>query len=82
MGTVALLKGWPACYRRAYLPLYALPLPPCFCTIPKKGPYFEDFFDLFGPYWVPIYTSGSLFSVFWLKSWKECQFSLHVHNNE
>ena len=48
----------------------------------EKGPYFGDFFDLFGPYWVPIYTSGSLFSVFWLKSWKECQFSLHVHNNE
>ena len=48
----------------------------------EKGPYFGDFFDLFGPYWVPIYTSGFLFSVFWLKSWKECQFSLHVHNNE
>ena len=28
-----------------------------------------------GPYWVPIYISGSLFSVFWLHSREECQFS-------
>ena len=26
--------------------------------------------------------SGSLFSVFWLHSREECQFSLHVYNNE
>ena len=35
-----------------------------------------------GPYWVLIYISGSLFSLFWLHSRKECQFSLHVYNNE
>ena len=33
------------------------------------------------PFWVLIYISGSLFSLFWLYSRKECQFSLHVHNN-
>ena len=37
----------------------------------QKGPYYRDqvpigtFFDFWGPYWVPIYISGSLFSVFW-----------------
>ena len=33
-------------------------------------------------FWVPIYISGSLFSVFWLHSREECRFSLHVYNNE
>ena len=33
-------------------------------------------------FWVPIYISGSLFSVFWLHSREECQFSQHVYNNE
>ena len=33
-------------------------------------------------FWVPIYNSGPLFSVFWQYSRKECQISLHVHNNE
>ena len=54
----------------------------------QKGPYFRDrvpigpIFDFLGPYSVPIYISGSLFSVFWLKSRKKCKFSLHVHINE
>ena len=38
--------------------------------------------SILGPYWVSIYFSGSLFSVFWLHSREECQFSLHVYNNE
>ena len=42
------------------------------------GPY-KDLFGVLGPYWVLIYVSGSLFSVFWLHSRKECQFSLHVY---
>ena len=29
-------------------------------------------------FWVLIYISGSLFSLFWFHSRKECQFSLHV----
>ena len=45
------------------------------------GPY-RDLFGILGPYWVSIYISGSLFSVFWLDSREECQFSLHVYNNE
>ena len=45
------------------------------------GPY-RDLFGILGPYWVSIYISGSLFSVFWLHSSEECQFSLHVYNNE
>ena len=32
-------------------------------------------------FWVLIYISGSLLSLFWLHSRKECQFSLHVYNN-
>ena len=54
----------------------------------QKGPYFKDlvlnrtFFGILGPYWVLIYISGSLFSLFWFHSRKECQFSLHVNNNE
>ena len=41
---------------------------------PKKGPYFKDLvlnkdlFGILGPYWVLIYISGSLFSLFWLHS--------------
>ena len=52
-----------------------------------KGLYFKDLvlnkdlFGILGPYWVLIYISGSLFSLFWLHSRKECQFSLHVYNN-
>ena len=48
----------------------------------QKGPYYRDrvpigtFLTFLGPYWVPIYISGSLFSVFWLHSREECQFSL------
>ena len=59
-------------------------LQPC----PQMGPYLGTrvpigtFFGILGPYWVSIYFSGSLFSVFWLHSRKECQFSLHVYNNE
>ena len=37
---------------------------------------------LFFAFWVPIYISGSLFSVFWLHSREECQISLHVYSNE
>ena len=54
----------------------------------QKGPYFKDLvlnkdlFGILGPYWVLIYISGSLFSLFWLHSREECQFSLHVYNNE
>ena len=48
----------------------------------QKGPYFKDLFGILGPYWVLIYISGSLFSLFWFHSRKECQFSLHVYNNE
>jgi len=43
------------------------------------GPY-GDLFGILGPYWVSIYFSGALFSVFWLDSREECQFSLHVYN--
>ena len=39
-------------------------------------------YGILGPYWVSIYFSGSLFSVFWLDSREEFQFSLHVYNNE
>ena len=45
------------------------------------GPY-RDLFGVLGPYWVSIYISGSLFSVFWLHSREECQFSLHVYSSE
>ena len=50
----------------------------------QMGPYFRDRVPIgtFLTFWFPIYISGSLFSVFWLNSRKECQFSLHVHNNE
>ena len=47
----------------------------------QKGPYFEDvvlnkdLFGILGPYWVLIYISGSLFSLFWFHSRKEYQFS-------
>ena len=40
----------------------------------QKGPYFKDLvlnkdlFGILGPYWVLIYISGSLFSLFWLHS--------------
>ena len=30
----------------------------------QKGPYFKDLFGILGPYWVLIYISGSLFSLF------------------
>ena len=33
-----------------------------------------DLFGIVGPYWVLIYISGSLFSLFWLHLRKECQF--------
>ena len=42
----------------------------------------KDLFGILGPYWGLIYISGSLFSLFWFHSRKECQFSLHVYNNE
>ena len=41
----------------------------------------KDLFGILGPYWVLIHISGSLFSLFWFHSRKECQFSLHVYNN-
>ena len=64
---------------------------PTFNMLLSLGPYFKDpvlnkdLFGILGPYWVLIYTSGSLFSLFWLHSREECQFSLHVYivyNNE
>ena len=51
----------------------------------QRGPYFKDLvlnkdlFGILGPYWVLIHISGSLFSLFWFNSRKECQFSLHVY---
>ena len=33
----------------------------------------------FFAFWVLIHISGSLFSLFWFHSRKECQFSLHVY---
>ena len=54
----------------------------------QMGPYLGTrvpigtLFGILGPYWVSIYFSGSLFSVFWLHSREECQFSLHVYNKE
>ena len=35
------------------------------------GPY-RDLFGVLGPYWISIYISRSLFSVFWLHSREEC----------
>ena len=51
---------------------------------PQNGPYYRDrvIIGTFLAFWVPIYISGSLFSVFWLHSREECQFSLHVYSNE
>ena len=46
-----------------------------FTTVSKKVPI-GIFFYFFGLYCVPIYISGSLFSVFWLNSCEECQLSL------
>ena len=50
----------------------------------QKGPYFRDRVPIgtFLTFWIPIYISRSLFSMFWLNSREECQFSLHVRNNE
>ena len=31
----------------------------------------RDLFDILGPYWVPIYFSGSLFAMFWFDSHKK-----------
>ena len=45
-------------------------------TVSKRVPILGTFLT----FWVPIYISGSLFSVFWLNSREECQLSLHVHN--
>ena len=46
----------------------------------QKGPYFKDlvwsFIRTILAFWVLIYISGSLFSLFWFQSRKECQFSL------
>ena len=49
-----------------------------------KGPYYRDRVPIgtLLAFWVPIYISGSLFSVFWLHSCKEYQFSLHVYISE
>ena len=49
-----------------------------------KGPYYRDGVPIgtLLAFWVPIYISGSLFSVFWLHSCKEYQFSLHVYISE
>ena len=54
---------------------------------PQKGPYYRDqvpirTFMAFCSLLVPINISGSIFSVLWLHSHKECQFSLHVYSNE
>lgn len=64
MGTVALLEGWPACYRRAYLPLYALPLPPCFCTVPKRVPILGTFLTFLGPIGSLFILQGPYFQCF------------------
>ena len=46
----------------------------------QKGPYYRDrvLIRTFLAFWVLIYISWSLFSMFWLHSRGECQFSLHV----
>ena len=49
-------------------------------TIGPRSLYYRDLYDFLGPFWVPIYISGSLFSVFLQNSRKECQISFHVHN--
>ena len=49
-------------------------------TIGRRFLYYRDLYDFLGPFWVPIYISGSLFSVFLRNSRKECQISFHVHN--
>ena len=43
----------------------------CFDWFRDPSPY-RDLFGFLGPYWVSIYISGSLFSVFWLHSREEC----------
>ena len=48
----------------------------------QKGPYSEDLvlnkelFGVLGLYWVLIYISGSLFSLYWFHSCNKCQCSL------
>ena len=44
----------------------------------KRVPIFGTIFY----FWVPIYLSWSLFSVFWVNLKEECQFSLHVYSYE
>ena len=48
-----------------------------------KGPYFRDRVPIgtILTFWVPIYISRYLFSVFWVNFRNECQFSLHVFRN-
>ena len=58
------------------------PHPQCVChelgydwsTVSKRV-LNKDLCGILGPYWVLIYISGSLLSLFWFHSFKECQFS-------
>ena len=53
------------------------------CTVSKRVLILRTWslIRTFLAFWVLIYISGSLLSLFWLHSRKECQFSLHVYNN-
>ena len=56
-------------------------MPTCTVHCYQKGPYLGTWVPkgIFLTFWVPIYISGSLFSVFWLHARKK--FSLHVWVN-
>ena len=41
----------------------------------------KDLFGILDPYWILIYISGSIFSLFRLRSRKESLFSLHEYHN-
>ena len=51
------------------------------CTVSKRVLILRTWslIRTFLAFWVLIYISGSLFSLFWFHSRKECQFSLHVY---
>ena len=47
------------------------------CTVSKRVLILRTWSFL--AFWVLIYVSGSLFSLFWFHSRKKCQFSLHLY---
>ena len=76
-----LFLSQPICSEGLNVSIYLRPLFVLLIMLPKSincldwfrdpGPY-RDLFGVLGPYWVSIYISGSLFSVFWLHSREEC----------